>query len=497
MSFPPGFVWGAASSAFQIEGAHDADGKGPSNWDAFGHDRPDHAPPGGIAAPNVYMRHTGDVACDHYHRFPEDVALMKAIGLQAYRFSISWPRVIPDGLGAVNDRGLAFYDRLVDALLAAGITPWVTLYHWDTPLALWDRGSWLNPDIPHWFARYTHAVVDRLSDRVTHWITLNEPQIFLGPGEHEGLQTSNARRGHAERLRAAHNALLAHGHAVQVIRARARSAPSVGWAPIGRAKVPVGGCELIPSSGSTHPDAADRPLAPRPEDVEAARIATHAVIHKDFWNNAWFADPVFLGHYPEDGLRLFAHDAPRPAPGDMETIRQPLDFYGINVYDAELVRMGHDHKPHRVDFPPGHARNALGWFVCPEALYYTPRFLYERYRCPMVITENGFSAHDWVDLDGRVRDPQRIDYTRRYLRQLRRAIAEATDVRGYFHWSIMDNFEWQCGYRERFGLIHVDYTTLRRTLKDSAHWYARVIATRGQALDHSPEAVLSDSPPAA
>lgn len=469
-TFPANFVWGAATSSYQIEGAWNEGGKGPSVWDAFTHDATPSGSvgniPGQVFTPgNVYHNHTGDVGPDHYHHLDEDVALMAQIGLKAYRFSVSWPRVVPAGDGKLNPAGLAFYDRLVDALLAANIAPWLTLFHWDLPLWAHQRGSWLNRDIAHWFADYTAAVVDTLSDRVSHWMTLNEPHIFLGPGENEGLQCSNARKGHAERLLAAHHALLAHGRAAQTIRARAKTPPSVGWAPIGRVKVPA-----------SH----------APADIDAARHMTHAVAAKDFWNNAWLADPVVLGRYPEDGLRLYGSDAPRPLPGDMETIAQPLDFYGLNIYDAERWRAGPHGtggSPEQVPFPPGHPQNALRWFIEPEALYWGPKFLYERYKVPLVITENGLAGLDWVDLDGRVRDYQRIDYTRRYLRELRRAAHDGADIRGYFHWSLMDNFEWQHGYSQRFGLIHVDYSTLRRTLKDSARWYRTVIDTNGASLD--------------
>lgn len=476
MPFPHDFVWGAASSAYQIEGSWDADGKGPSNWDAFTHGCVPAGSvgdlPGQVYSPrNVFMDQTGDVACDHYNRYREDVGLMKQIGLHAYRFSISWPRVMPDGTGAINERGLAFYDRLVDELLAAKIEPWVTLFHWDLPLMLWERGAWLNREIPGWFAEYAGAVADRLSDRVTHWMTLNEPQIFLGPSESEGLQTSNGRRPHAERLLAAHNALLAHGRAVSEIRRRARRTPRIGWAPIGRVKVPA--------TDST-------------ADMHAARAATLSVTKKDFWNNTWFADPAILGRYPEDGLRLYhddlvAYDGGRTMRmltdgSDLAVINQPLDFYGVNIYDAERVRMSEHGRIEKVDFPPGHPRTAIRWFIEPEALYHGPKFLYERYRVPIVITENGCSCTDWPDLNGIVRDPQRIDYTRRYLLALERAIDEGTDVRGYFHWSIMDNFEWSHGYNERFGLIHVDYATQKRTLKDSARWYGGVIRSNGKSL---------------
>lgn len=454
MTFPSDFTWGAAASAYQIEGAHDQDGKGPSTWDVFSN-----------APGNIWQNQTGNVACDHYSRYEGDVRLMQEIGLRAYRFSVSWPRVMPDGVGAVNEKGLAFYDRLVDALLAVKITPWLTLFHWDLPWGVYLRGGWRNRDIAQWFADYTGVVVDRLSDRVRHWITLNEPHIFLGPSEHEAIQTETGSKGHAERLLCAHHALLAHGRAVQTIRARAKTPPTVGWSPIGRCKVPA---------------------SDAPADVSAARAATLGVYAKDFWNNAWLGDPVVLGRYPEDGLRLYGADAPRPRPGDMDLISGKIDFYGLNIYDAERIAAGPGGEPRRVDWPVGHPQSALRWFITPEALYWGPRWLYERYRLPLAITENGLSNLDWVDADGRVRDPQRIDYTRRYLLQLRRAIQDGADVRGYFHWSLLDNFEWQHGYKERFGLIHVDYATQARTLKDSARWYRGVIESGGASLDRAP-----------
>lgn len=462
MGFRSDFVWGAAAASYQIEGAWQADGKGPSVWDQFSHE------PG-----NTYLGQTGDVGCDHYNRYRDDVVLMSEIGLKAYRLSISWPRVEPGSTGQVNAAGLDFYSRLVDALLERNIRPWVTLFHWDLPLWCYHKGGWLNRDIADWFARYTEAVVRRLGDRVQYWMTLNEPHIFLGPSEREGLQASNAKKSHAERLWCAHNALRAHGMAAKAIRNASRLEARVGWAPIGRCKVPA---------------------TDSPADFEAARIATHAVTTKDYWNNAWLGDPVVLGQYPEDGMRLYHDDL--SSAGDMgltlraltdredlATIHQPLDFYGINVYDAERVAMGPDGKPVKVEFPMGHARNAMGWFVAPEALYYGPRFLYEKYKVPIVVTENGLAGIDWIDLDGRVRDPQRIDYTRRYLRELRRAAADGADIRGYFYWSIMDNFEWQSAFKERFGLIHVDYASGTRTLKDSARWYRTVISSNGGALD--------------
>jgi len=464
LTFPKDFVWGAATSSYQIEGGWDADGKGPSVWDMTSRT------PGA-----VYESHRGDVACDHYHRYAEDVGLMSQIGLRAYRFSISWPRVMPDGVGAVNDAGLAFYDKLVDALLASNIAPWATLFHWDTPQGVHNRGSWLNRDISNWFSDYTAKVVDKLGDRVANWMTLNEPHIFLGPSEGEGFHPPGNKLNHKERLLAAHHALMCHGRAAQVIRSRTRIPVRVGWAPIGRVKVPY------------HPGVfagAGEPGTPSAADIAAARAQSNAVPAKDFWNNTWLADPVVLGRYPEDGLRLYGDDAPRPQPGDMALINQKLDFYGINVYDAEVFKAGPDGAAQRVHFPPGHPQNALRWFIIPESLYWGPKFLYERYKVPIVVTENGLSSLDWVGLDGKVRDEQRIDYTRRYLRELRRASADGSaDIRGYLHWSLMDNFEWQNGYKERFGLIHIDFATLRRTLKESAHWYRGVIESNGASLD--------------
>ncbi len=443
-------MWGAGSSAFQIEGGASHEGRGPSVWDSFCR-----------REGTIFSGQDASVACDHVHRWRQDVSLMRQIGLQAYRFSVSWPRVLPQGVDHVNERGLDFYDRLVDELLAADIEPWVTLYHWDFPEALYLRGGWLNRDSARWFAEYTEVVVDRLSDRVSRWITINEPQIFIGHGHQSGTHAPGLRLPPREVLLAGHHALLAHGMSVQAIRARAIRPSSVGWAVCG---------------------AVEYPVSDRLADLEAAFRATMSVTRKDCWNNTWWADPVCLGSYPEDGLRLFGADAPRPARGDMETIHQPLDFYGVNIYSGAPVRADKNGNPERVPLPPGHPTTALRWPVTPACLYWGPRFLHERYKLPIVLTENGMSNTDWVQADARVHDSPRIDFTRSYLLELSRAIADNVDVRGYFHWSILDNFEWAEGFRERFGLIHVDYTTLERTLKDSAYWYREIIASNGATL---------------
>lgn len=450
-AFPKTFIWGAATAAYQIEGAAREDGRGLSVWDMFCRQ------PG-----RVQEGHTGDVACDHYHCWQEDISLMRQIGLQAYRFSIAWPRVFPDGAGAVNERGLSFYDRLVDEVLASNIQPWVTLFHWDFPYALYCRGGWLNPDAPKWFADYTECVVDRLSDRVTHWITLNEPQCFVFIGHQEGRHAPGDRLGLAEVLQVGHHALLAHGRAVQVIRAHARRPARVGWAVIGDHRVPA-----------TEDNA----------DITAAREATFSVRTNGLFNTAWWCDPVYLGHYPEDGLKLFGDRVPAWTEEDMSVIRQPLDFFGVNIYHAESVRRGDRGAVEPAPRGPGHPQNRLNWAVSPEALYWGPRFFYERYKLPIVITENGMTNVDWVAMDGGVHDPQRIDFHARYLGALRRAIADGVEAEGYFAWSLLDNFEWAEGFRERFGLIHVDYATQRRTLKDSARWYRELIASNGGVLN--------------
>jgi beta-glucosidase len=360
---------------------------------------------------------------------------------------------------------------LTDELLAAGVQPWVTLFHWDFPTPLYLAGGWLNRDSSNWFAEYTRVVVDRLSDRVRHWITLNEPQIYIGLGHWEGKHAPGLKLSFEQSLLAGHHTMMAHGRSVQVIRATAKKPALVGWAPVGRVEYPATDSQA---------------------DIDAARASTMSVDKKNFWSNTWFGDAAIFGRYPEDGLKLFGAEAPKPKAGDMELIGQRLDFYGLNIYSGGRVKAGDDGKPTPVWLEPGHARNALSWAVAPESLRWGPRFIAERYKLPVLVTENGMSNLDWVHSDGAVHDPQRIDFTRRYLIELRKAIEDGADIRGYFHWSIMDNFEWAEGYKDRFGLIHVDYTTQKRTLKDSAHWYAEVIASNGGVLD-TPHAGLEKS----
>lgn len=459
MNFGNNFVWGAAAASYQIEGAAQEDGKGASVWDMLAHR------PGA-----VWQGHHGDIACDHYHRYKEDVALMKEIGLKAYRFSISWPRVLPSGIGKINEAGLGFYDRLVDELLSAGIAPWATLFHWDFPYELYCKGGWLNRESVEWFSEYTSIIIDRLSDRVSHWMTLNEPQCFIGLGMEFGIHAPGDQLSRKEVLRAAHHVLLSHGRAVQIIRSTAKTKPTIGWAPV-----------IVTAFPSSN----------KKEHIEAARKAMfdHDTLNKlnndrkiSVWNNTWWGDPVVLGKYPEDAWNKFGDDVPEVLPGDMELISQPIDFYGANIYSGLEIELDKAGKPTPTSSALGAAMTAFRWPVTPECLGWGVKFLYERYQKPIVITENGLSCHDWISLDGEVHDPQRIDFLNRYLLSLAEAIKEGVDVRGYFQWSIMDNFEWAEGYKERFGLIYIDYPTQKRLLKDSAKWYRTIIESHGEAL---------------
>jgi beta-glucosidase len=446
-------VWGAATAAYQIEGAATADGKGPSIWDMF------CKKPGAI-----WNAQSGDVACDHYHRYKEDVALARALGLRAYRFSVSWPRVLPAGVGTVNARGLDFYDRLVDELLAANIEPWLTLYHWDLPLAVYHRGGWLNRDVAGWFADYATVVGERLGDRVRHFMTLNEPQVFLGAGLVQGRHAPGDNLRFPEFLLAAHNALLAHGRAVQALRAAAKGEIEIGCAQASYNSVPA-----TPALG----------------DLAATRARFFGTVDESYKQNAWWLDAMVLGRYPPAGVALYGAAMPEVRAGDMETIRQPLDFLGVNLYQADAVRRGRDGRPEVVPFPVGSPMTSMEWPVTPAIMRLVPTWLHERYGLPIVIAENGVSLPDWVATDGQVHDAQRIDFSRAYLGELAAAIGAGVPVRGYFHWSLLDNFEWAHGYKQRFGLVHVDFATQKRTPKSSARWYRDVIATNGAALQRN------------
>ena len=451
MGFREDFIWGAATASYQIEGAWAEDGKGPSIWDQFTHEEG-----------RTFRGESGDVACDHYHRYREDIALLSELGLRNYRFSLAWPRILPEGTGRVNEAGLDFYDRLTDALLEKGIRPFATLFHWDYPLALQQRGAWENPDSPKWFAEYVETVAKRLGDRVKDYFTFNEPQVFLGIGYVQGKFAPGSQLRSGRTVPMSHNILKAHGLAVQTLRAQCPGV-RVGYAP----------CSMPPI-----PDTED------PRDVEAARKAYFSVPEGDVpwvFSVAWWSDPAILGSYPEDGLRHLEQHLPRGWEKDLATICQPLDYYGQNIYRGERVRAREDGGCEKVLPVQGYAVNLSRWELTPDALYWGPKFLWERYRVPFLITENGMSCHDAVSLDGMVHDPNRQDYLHRYLLAYRRAADEGVDVRGYFQWSLLDNYEWG-NYTERFGIIYVDFATQQRIIKDSARWYSQVVACNGTNL---------------
>ena len=449
MGFAKDFVWGAATSSYQIEGTGRDSGKGQNIWDVFTKE------PG-----RVYEGHTGDIACDHYHRFREDVAYMKELGLKGYRFSIDWSRVLPEGTGKVNEKGIDFYNALIDELLEQGIEPYITLYHWELPYEIYKRGGWMNPEIVERFGQYARLVAERFSDRVKYFFTLNEPQCFVGLGFLQGCHAPGVKAPLRDTFEMAHNALKAHGRAVQMLRAYGKQNVQIGYAP---------------TSGMCYPE------KETPKDIEAARKALFALpddLSNWTWNVSWWSDPVILGKYPEEGMKKYEKYLPVITDEDMKLISQPIDFYGQNIYNGRCIRMGTDGRPEEVRRPAGFPKTATNWPVTPEALYWGPKFLYERYRKPIYNTENGMACHDTVSQDGKVHDPNRIDFLARYLKNLKRA-AEEIDIRGYFQWSLMDNFEWDKGYAERFGIIYVDFETQERIWKDSAYWYRDLIRRNG------------------
>jgi beta-glucosidase len=451
--FPKDFVWGVATAAYQVEGAAAEDGKGPSVWDVFTKKK-------GV----IFEGNTGDVACDHYHRFKEDIALMKSLGVRSYRFSVSWTRVLPQGVGASNPKGLDFYSRLLDELHKSGIEPFCTVFHWDYPQALQLKGGWLNRDSAEWFAEYTTLLADRFSDRIKVWATLNEPQSFIGQGLLDGVCAPGEKLKFSDYLTAAHNALRAHAKAVQVLRARAKDGKTTK----------VGYCVAAQVT---------QPVNDNPGDVEAARSAMFAVNGRHQWNNAWWMDPIVFGKYPEDGLKNYGKDMPQFKPTDLDEMKQPLDYLGINIYKADSYKRGVDGTPEQVPVPPGYPRSGVDWQpITPGCMYWGPRYFFDRYKLPMSITENGLATRDQVFLDGKVHDPQRIDFMHRYLLELSRAIKEGVPVTGYYTWSLLDNFEWADGYKQRFGLVYVDFQSQKRVPKDSFDWYKKVIASDGRSL---------------
>ena len=442
--FPDDFLWGAATSAYQIEGSPLADGAGPSIWQRFSHT------PGLVANDD-----TGDVACDHYRRYETDVAVMADLGLNAYRFSISWSRILPEGKGRVNRKGLDFYERLVDALLAKGIQPTATLYHWDLPAALDDRGGWLNPDIVEWFAEYAQVAFRALDDRVPMWSTLNEPWVVTDGGYLHGV-LAPGHRNRFEAPLATHHLMVAHGTAVLAYRATGKN----------RIGIVV---NLAPKD----------PATKRVSDRDAAN-------RDDAYMNRQYLDPVLRGTYPAEMREIFGEAWPRFADADMARIKQPIDFVGINYYTRNVVKDAPTELPVRAAYVPQrrHAITETGWEVYPKGLTDILVWVTERYgKIPLYITENGAAFYDPpTPVDGRIEDYLRVDYYRTHLRAAHEAMRRGVDLRGYFAWSLLDNFEWSLGYAKRFGIVHVDYETQTRTVKGSGRFYSEVIRSQGAVL---------------
>lgn len=450
--FRDDFVWGVASSAYQVEGRDPEDGCGKNIWDTFAEEG------------RILDGKDAYTACDHMHRYKEDYKLMKLLGIKAYRFSMSWARILPEGTGKVNEKAIAMYRDMILSMKENGIEPYITMYHWEFPQALQDKGGWLNEDVIQWFGEYAKVVAENFSDICEYFITLNEPECFVGLGHLSGVHAPGLKLPYKDVFKIAHNALRAHGQAVINLRKYASRPIKVGYAP---------------TCGMAYP------ATDSPEDIEAARktlFGFHQPMDNWTWNVAWFNDPVFLGKYPEEGLKKFAEYLPEITDEDMKLISQPLDFMGQNIYNGYMMRQGEDGEPEYVDREAGAAKTAAGWPVTPECFYYGVKFLYERYHLPLYITENGMSCHDDVSLDGRVHDPNRQNFLDLYISALQRANDDGADVRGYFLWTFLDNFEWDKGYTERFGIVYVDFKTQKRIVKDSAFWYQKNIESNGREL---------------
>ena len=451
LMFPADFLWGAACAAYQCEGAWNEDGKGLNIWDEFTH------VPGHIKNDD-----TGDVACDCYHRWREDVALMKQCRLQAYRFSISWARILPDGDGEVNEKGFAFYDHLVDEMIQNGIEPMITLYHWDLPSALQLRGGWLNPEIEKWFGRYARIIGEHFKGRVTKYMTINEPQCITALGYGAGVMAPGLQLPEEQLARIYHHICLCHSEAQRQLKQACGADTQVGIVPCGKLCFPQ-------------------------QDTEQGRAAAYDATFRLGEKDWVFTFNIVLDSLVNrcydasapDAVRRFAAAIPSC---EWERMEKP-DFIGINVYRGDMV----DAEGKPVPLYPGHPRTACKWQITPEVMHYGPLNLYKRYHLPLYITENGVSCNDVIFLDGRVHDPERIDFLARYIAELGKALDEGVPVKGYLQWSFLDNFEWGSGYNERFGIVYVDYRTQQRIPKDSARWYADLIAANGNNLNMEEE----------
>lgn len=451
MGFKKDFVWGASTAAYQIEGAYKEDGKGLSIWDVFSHQKG-----------KIYGDANGDVACDSYHRIDEDVSLMKELGIKAYRFSVSWPRIIPDGTGKINQKGIDYYNRLIDKLIENNIEPFLTMYHWDLPYALHCKGGWLNPEIVDWFAYYAKVIAENFGDRVKNISPINEPQCIISHGYRTGIHAPGLQLGLKDLLIAGHNLLKANGAAVKVLRKMCSDDTKIGMA-----SVMINPC----------------PVSDSKQDLQACKMfQDNPDEHFFLFSYTYWFDAIFYGKYPDSVEDLYKKYNIEISQEDRNLINNPVDYIGANIYFGTDVKADSQGNPEVVPFENGHPRTSCKWFVNPRGMYYGCKDICERYKVPVYITENGMSCHDWISLDGKVHDPQREDFLHRYFLEMKRAVDDGIDIRGYFEWSLLDNFEWAEGYNERFGMIYVDFKTQKRTIKDSAYWYKNVIMTNGEEL---------------
>ncbi len=447
MAFQKNFAWGVATASYQIEGGATADGKGLNVWDVAS-----------MTEGRVFEGHRGEVGCDHYHRMKEDVALMKQLGIKAYRFSISWSRLLPEGTGKINEAGKKFYLDLFRELKAASIEPWVTLFHWDYPYALYQKGGWLHPESSDWFEEYARVCGELFGEYMEHIILVNEPECFVGLGHFTGGHAPFLKLPVFDVARVAHNVLLACGKAEKVLRKTIGHPVLIGTAQAYWPAIPATDAE---------------------KDIAMAKRETFTC-HRDFGCPALWLDPLLKGKYPEDYLAWFRENGFVPPTEDMEIIKSKLDFCGLNTYSGNPVRDENGTPVYPVP-SPAVPKTDMRWNVFPRTMYFGPKFIYERYGLPVVYTEDGVALTEWKDLNGEINDDSRIDFLKRYLRELHRA-AQEIPVAGYFYWTLYDNYEWTEGFSKKFGIVHFDPETLERTPKKSAWFYKKVIETNGEEV---------------
>lgn len=439
------FIWGVSSSAFQTEGACREGGKRLSVWDEATHTKG-----------RIFAEHTADVACDGYHRYKEDVKIMKEMGIKAYRFSVSWPRILPDGTGKINKEGVKYYRDLLTELKKANIIPFVALFHWDLPLKLFEKGGFLNPEISDFFADYAETIVKELGDLTDNYVIFNEPQVVVEDGHFTGAHAPFLRLSRRDVFMVAHNVLLCIGKAEKRMRKAAGKKINLGIAPCFTPAIPL--CK---------------------DDEELAREYSFAPTG-DFYDGCFFTDALISGKFADNYLPWFKQFGYSPSKEDLSVIKSDLDFFGINIYRGFYIK-NENGKAVKAEISPQTPLTAVKWPVTPEAPYYCAKFYYERYKLPIIFTENGIAVTEWLLPDGTVSDDFRIDFMRKYITSVKKA-AESYPVNGYFYWSFCDNFEWSLGYSVRFGLVYVDFDTLNRTVKKSGRWYKKVIESNGEDL---------------